>query len=488
MKLSKLIKDLPALEIYGSKAIEITGISNHSKRVGPGNLFIAKKGAVTDGNLYTPEAVASGAVAIVTDIYDPSLKNATQIICENIEEIEAVLAARYYEFPSKQLIMVGATGTKGKTTTTYLMQHLLDRQSLPCGLMGTIEYCTGTHHYPASHTTPDVLTNHRMLREMIQEKCRACVMEVSSHALDQGRVSCIDFDVCVYTNLYPDHLDYHGSMEEYVKSKNILFAKLADPAKKIVYNADCPMWKDVLKGAVAKLFSYSIETPSDLRAENIKLNAEGSFFDVVWENQTFPCRSPIVGLHNVYNVLAALAAVAVLGYPLKSLIESLETFPQVPGRLERVSNPLGLQIYVDFAHTGDSIQAVLKSLLPFKKGRLITVFGCGGDRDPGRRPSMAKAVEKLSDITIVTSDNPRTEDPQKIIDDIMAGFSSTERAAAEPDRYAAIEKAVAMASPGDLILIAGKGHEKYQLFANKRIEFDDCKVAYDICKAKMAAV
>ncbi len=488
MKLFKLIKDLSVDEVYGSKTIEVTGISNHSGRVGPGNLFIAKKGSVTDGNLYTPEAIAAGAAAIVTDIYDPSLKNVTQIVCRNIQKIEGLLAARYYGNPSLELHMIGVTGTKGKTTTTYLIRHLLNKLQMPCGLMGSIEYCTGGHHYPASHTTADVLTNQRMLREMIQGNCRAAVMEVSSHALDQRRVDCIDFDIAIYTNLYPDHLDYHGDMEEYIRSKNILFAKLTDSSKKIVYNADCGMRQRVLEGSKASLFSYSVESPSDLKARNVNLSAEGSFFEVVYENQVYSCRSPIVGLHNIYNVLAALAAGVVSGFSLPHLIESLNGFPQVPGRLERVPNPLGLQIYVDFAHTGDAVEAVLKSLLPLKRGKLITVFGCGGDRDPGRRSSMAKAVEKYADFAIVTSDNPRSEDPQKIIGEIIRGFSSLDRAAIEADRALAIEKAVDMASDDDLILIAGKGHEKYQIFANKRIEFDDCKVASGICRKKMAAV
>lgn len=484
MKLSSLIKNIEGIDIHGSKAIEITGISNHSQRVSPGNLFIAKRGQITDGNLYTPAAVASGAVAIVTDLYDPSLKGITQLVCSNVKEIEALIAARYFDDPCEELLMIGVTGTKGKTTTTYLIRHLFESLGQRTGLIGTVEYIVGDHQYPASHTTPDNLTNQKMLREMVQKQCRNAVMEVSSHALDQERLKTIDFDVGVFTNLSPDHLDYHGTMENYIGAKRKLFKK----CRKAVYNGDSKHWKQVLEGCRADLFSYAIEQEADLTAKDITMTSLGSEFTMIHKGNHVRCRSPLVGLYNISNALAAAASLIVSGFPIEAIASSLESFPQVPGRLQRVENDLGRKIYVDYAHSGESLEAVLKGLHEFKTAKIITVFGSGGDRDPARRPSMARAAEKYSDISIVTSDNPRTEDPSKIIDDILGGFSSLDNVIVESDRREAIKRAVDLASNDDLVLIAGKGHEKFQIIMNQMVEFDDRLVASEVCRESLSQV
>ncbi len=484
MKLSSLIKNIEGLEIFGSKSIVITGLSNHSQRVSPGNLFIAKRGQVTDGNLYTPAAVASGAVAIVTDLYDPSLKGVTQIVSPHVKEIEALIAARYFGDPCKELRMIGVTGTKGKTTTTYLIRHLLESLGESTGLIGTVEYIVGDHQYPASHTTPDNLTNQRMLREMVQKQCRNAVMEVSSHALDQKRLTTIDFDLGVFTNLSPDHLDYHGTMENYIAAKRKLFKK----SQKVVYNGDSKHWREVLDGCRADMFSYAIEQKADLIAKDIRMSSLGSEFTLVYEGSPVRCRSPLAGLYNVSNALAAVASLIVFGFPIEAIASRLESFPQVPGRLQRVENDLGRNIYVDYAHSGESLEAVLKGLHEFKTARIITVFGSGGDRDPARRPSMAKAAEKYSDISIVTSDNPRSEDPSKIIDDILSGFSNLDTVIVESDRREAIRRAVHLATRDDLILIAGKGHEKFQIVMNQMVEFDDRLVASEVCRESLSQI
>jgi len=484
MKLSTLLKDLEIQEIHGPKSIDITGISNHSQRVGPGNLFIAKRGKITDGNLYTPEAAASGAVAILSDMYDPSLKNVTQIIDPALTELEGELVARYYEHPSRELLTLAVTGTKGKTTTTYLIRHLLESWGKRCGLIGTVEYLVGSEQYPATHTTPDVLTNHRMLRKMVQQGCEAAVMEVSSHALDQQRLWGIDFDVAAFTNLTPDHLDYHGTLENYAEAKGKLFQK----CQKAVYNADSSEWRKVLKHCTVDRLSYGIENRADLKADSVKMTSLGSSFQLTYKEETVLCELPLVGLYNVSNALAAVATLIVCGYPFAETVKAVKSFHQVPGRLELVPNRLGRKIFVDYAHSGEALESVLSCLSKLKTGRLITVFGCGGDRDPGRRKAMAAASEKYSDLSIITSDNPRSEDPVKILDDILGGFTSLEKVIVESDRRKAIEKAVQVSTNDDLVLIAGKGHERFQIFSNQTVEFDDRLVAAEVCQGELASV
>ncbi|MCB1149161.1 MAG: UDP-N-acetylmuramyl-tripeptide synthetase, partial [Chlamydiia bacterium] len=301
MKLSKLLKDLTEIEVHGSKSVEITGISNHSKVVGPGNLFIASKGYKTDGAQFIPEAVGAGAAAIVTDIFDPTFKQVTQIVHENPAALQGILAARYFEHADKELFTVGVTGTKGKTTTTYLIHHLLNSLGMSTGLMGTIETRIATHSYPSSLTTADVLTNHRMLREMVCRGMQAAVMEVSSHALDQGRVNEIKFDIALLTNLAPDHLDYHHTLEAYYGAKSLLFK---DVKKKAVANRDCPGWEKVVK-TNAPLFTYAIDREADLRAKEINTSASGTEFVLEYGAETAFVKTTLVGKHNVYNILAA---------------------------------------------------------------------------------------------------------------------------------------------------------------------------------------
>ena len=489
MKLKKLIKEISYKQFKGSKDIEITGVCANSKLVAPGNLFIAKKGRLDDGAHYIPEAISSGAAAVLTDIFDPSLKIA-QIIHPDVASIEGLLSAIYYQFPSDEMFMVGITGTNGKTTTAFLIKHLLDKLDGPCGLIGTIEYIIGQHRYQATRTTPDVTTNHKMLREMILQGCRSAVMEVTSHAMDQGRVQNIDYDVALFTNLTLDHLDYHHTMENYCQAKNKLFRslnpdkkkKIKNTAKLAVVNADSPWHQRMLEGCKAKTFTYGILSDADLKAADIELSSMHTRFKVRYKGKSYPCVWPLIGRYNVYNCLAAISIGLARDAPLDSILDILQTPPTVQGRLQPVPNPLGLKIYVDFAHSDDALINVLECLQELKKGRIITVFGCGGDRDQTKRPKMAQASEEFSDISIVTSDNPRSEDPETIARQIIKGFKNQKNYLVELDRKAAIQKAIAMATPDDIVLIAGKGHEAYQIFAHKTIEFDDAKTALQICQ------
>lgn len=490
MKLKKILKEIPYATFKGSKDIDITGICANSKLIVPGNLFIAKKGRIDDGSKYIPEAVSGGAVAVLTDVYDPSFKHIAQIIHPDVSSIEASIAAAYYQYPSDELFLVGITGTNGKTTSAFLVKHILDALNTPCGLTGTIEYIIGQHRYQATRTTPDVTTNHKMLREMIRQGCKSAVMEVTSHALDQGRVQNIDFNVGVYTHLSLDHLDYHHTMDNYCIAKNRLFTSL-DPKRKkkispnpkmAVINADCPWHDKITSGCKAPQLSYGIFKEADLKATGIELLDAKTHFNVHYQGQSLPLTWPVIGRFNVYNCLAAIGVGLAYGAPLDQIIAILQKPPTVRGRLQPVPNALGLKIFVDFAHTDDALINVLDCLRELTQGKIIAVFGCGGDRDTSKRAKMAHAVEEHADFAIVTSDNPRSEDPAQIAQQIIQGFESPESYCIELDRREAIKKAIQMASAEDIILIAGKGHETYQIFAHKTIEFDDAKVAAQTCE------
>ncbi len=480
MRIRQLVKDIPDLHVKGSRDIEISGVCANSKYVGPGNLFVAKKGMNFDGHRYIPDAIAAGASAVLTDVFDPSL-DISQLIHPNVEDIEAVLAARCYDNPSHKLATFGVTGTNGKTTIVALLKHLLDNAGHSCGLIGTIEYIIGTHRHRATHTTPDVCQMHKMLYDMLRAKCRAAAMEVTSHALMQGRVDEIEFDVGIFTNLSPEHLDYHETMNAYAAAKAHLFMNLKPEALAVV-NVDSPWHKEILRKCHAKVLRYGLRDNADIRPDNLRLDGDSSSFSISYSGEHAEFHLPLPGRYNVYNALAAIAAAHSQGISLGSLADSLRTLPTIPGRLERVPNTLGLRIYVDFAHTPDALDNALACLHELKSHRLICVFGCGGDRDKSKRPLMAQASEKWCDLCVVTSDNPRSEDPEAICHDITKGFAPSTKFLVEPDRKKAIAVALEKAEPGDIVVIAGKGHETQQIFARQTIEFSDTQVAEELCK------
>ncbi|MCH9627774.1 MAG: UDP-N-acetylmuramoyl-L-alanyl-D-glutamate--2,6-diaminopimelate ligase [Chlamydiales bacterium] len=478
MNLKQLIADLP-IEVYkGAKDIEITGLCSHSKLVAPGNLFIAKKGMTDDGAKYLEEALASGASALLTDMPNPFLKNVTQLITPDVRALEGELAARFFGSPSRSLFMVGLTGTNGKTTTAYLIKHLFDYFNVPCGLIGTIEYVIGRHHFAAELTTPEVITNQKLLREMVKQKCEAAVMEVSSIGLDQKRVAGIHYDVALFTNLSQEHLDYHKTMEMYAEAKAKLFHNL-DAQATALFNADSP-WSDYMrKGCSAQQVTYGFADRADLRVHALELLPNQTRFSLTYQGETLSFSWSLIGRFNVYNCLAAIGAALAKHIPFKSLPEAIARFSSVPGRLERVENQAGLHIFVDYAHTPDALEKALHSLREVTKGKIYTIFGCGGNRDRTKRALMAEVAEKGSDFSIVTSDNPRSEDPLAICEEIVCGFTG-KQFLIEVDRRMAIERAIEKASTDDLILIAGKGHENYQIFAHQTLPFDDCQVAREI--------
>jgi len=483
VKLKELFKGIDSVSIKGSKETTITGLSNDSRVVAPGHLFIAKQGKTFHGADFIAQALESGATAVVTDLYDPFIKQ-PQIIASNPAELEAILAHRFYGAPSEQLYVIGVTGTKGKTTTTYMIHHLLNALQKPCGLIGGVDTLLGHERRTSTLTTHTCLQNHRWLREMTQQGCIAAVIEVSSHGLEQGRVAQIAFDVAIFTNLTPDHLDYHNTMEEYAAAKRKLIDQMANGPKKqkrSLINADSPWSSFMLDKTHA--WTFGIDAAADIQAFDIRISREGTRFVVGFKGQREEFCLPVIGKYNVYNALGAIGVGLNLGYSLADIQTALGTFPGTPGRLQSVPNERGISIFVDHSHMGEALANALKALKELSPKKLICIFGAGGDRPRERRSGLAKAAEEFADLSIITSDNPRSEDPSAICQEILAGFKNRTLPIVEVDRRSAIHLGVHLAKPGDIVLIAGKGHEKVQIFAHQTIAFDDYAVAKEALDA-----
>ena len=355
MKLKQLIKDIPGLEVKGSKEIEITGIASHSNCVAPGCLFIAKRGASFDGNRFIPEALSSGAVAVLSDVYDPSIRQITQLIAKDLQEVEGALAAAFWGNPSNELYMIGITGTSGKTTTSYLVRQLLSCFGKKSGLIGTVSYIAGERECEASHTTPDVIANQKFLREVVKAGCEACVMEVTSHALCQGRVVNVDFDTAIFTNLTSEHMDYHKSMDAYAEAKSRLFSSLGKKKACVaIYNAQDPFAQKIIGTPFATCFSFAIEAKADLIAKEVHLCPQKTTFILEFQEKDIPVEIPLIGRFNVYNALAAASVFLSRGYALVDVAKALAKISPPPGRLERVTETKGLTVYVDYAHKEDA--------------------------------------------------------------------------------------------------------------------------------------
>lgn len=468
-KIKRLIQHISGLEIKGSKEVEITGITSDSRQVASGNLFVAKRGSCVDGNQFISDAIAAGAVAVLTDMFNPFL-SVVQLIHSDVAMVEAKLSAHFFAYPSKELKVIGITGTNGKTTTSFLIKGLLEKAQIKTGLIGTIEWIVGEHRFVAHATTPDVVTNHKLLRDMVQEGCKAAVMEVSSHGLAQNRVGEIDFSLAVFTNFSQDHLDYHQSMDEYFQAKARLFQNLTEDKWAIV-NAD----EHLPIQTKAKIFTYGTKK-AQLMASDLQLSDRGSRFTLSFQDQKLQCSTQLIGRFNVYNILAALSVGLCMGLSLETTVGYIKTFKGIPGRLQRIKN----SVFVDFAHTPAALESVLKTLGEIKKGKIIVVFGCGGDRDQSKRKKMGEIAFRHADISIITNDNPRSEDPQKIAEEIMQGFSQKAQVFIELDRKKAIAEAISLAAKEDIVLIAGKGHENKQLFTHQVLPFDDVTIAREI--------
>lgn len=493
MRLSDLASQLLVRSIAGDPTVSITSLASDSRLAQPGCLFFCLPGTKDDGHRFAKQAIERGAAALVTA--RPLEFDVAQLIVPDTRQALAMLADYYYGRPSHKLRPIGVTGTNGKTTTTYLIERILADAGAKPGVIGTIETRYGGRHYPMSGTTPDALELQGIFKSMLDAGTDRCVMEVSSHALEQGRVKGCRFRTAVFTNLTQDHLDYHGTMEAYEKAKGLFFSRLGnvyfDDAKLRTYavlNVDDPVSASYAKLTSSETVTYGIDNEAQLRASRVAISATGTSFqlDSFWGSRQVNLK--LVGKFNVYNALAALGAAICEGIDVQEAVRSLERISGVPGRVEPVNAGQPFAVIVDYAHTPDGLENVLRVVKELADRRVICVFGCGGDRDRAKRPIMGRIAAQYADAVIVTSDNPRTEDPYVILQHIETGLQAAavprEKYVLIADRRAAIEKAVEMASPGDVVLIAGKGHETYQLIGGVSYDFDDRLVAKEAIRSR----
>ena len=460
----------------------VSGIAYDSRTVTAGQVFVALKGQHADGTSFARQAIQRGAAAIVSEQAAPDGVHVPWAIVEDARLALAVLAAAFYRDPSREMRVIGITGTNGKTTTAYLLASIFEAAGIRCGLLGTVGYRIGAEVREATRTTPEAPDVQALLREMAERQCGACAMEVSSHALSLRRVDDITFAAAIFTNLTRDHLDFHADMDEYFRAKRRLFEMLPRDAPSLV-NLDDPRGAALL-AAGGRPLTYAINRPADVTPGPLSFSLAGLSFDVRTPRGTLQVTSKLVGRPNVYNILAAVSAASALDLPLDAIARGLRSLEGVPGRFQVVSDAKDeVTVVVDYAHTDDALRNLLETARPLAPGRLITVFGCGGDRDRTKRPLMGAVAGRLSDLIVVTSDNPRGEDPNRIIEEVRRGITvdtrrdSAQRVLTIVDRKAAIAKAIEVARAGDVVLVAGKGHEKYQVIGAQTLPFDDVAVA-----------
>jgi len=487
MKLSRLISGTAVSRIDEGPDCDIRGICVDSRRVIKGELFIAVPGCGTDGHRFIPEAVSKGAPAVVAGnvkALEGLPAGVARLVTEDPRTAAGRLASRFYGEPSSKLKVAGITGTNGKTTLTYLLEHIIFCSGAKAGVIGTVNYRMGEEVLPSTNTTPGAVELQRLLSSMREKGASYAVMEVSSHALDQRRTEGVEFHSAVFTNLTRDHLDYHKTEEEYFRAKALLFSGLSDKAFCVI-NTDDERGRSLAGMTAAAVNGYGLLEDSDFRAVDIRLSGQESSFRITAQGadcgESF--RTALVGRHNVYNALAASVWALCAGIDRKTLKTALESFSYVPGRMERIDSPRGYSVYVDYAHTPDALEKVLSSLRQLSSGRIITVFGCGGERDRQKRPLMGEIVSELSDYALVTNDNPRSESPASIISAIEEGMKS-DNYRVVPDRKEAIAAALKMAAAGDIVLVAGKGHEDYQIIGAEKLHFDDREVVRECLRSQ----
>ena len=491
MTLAMLLRALEGrveiLDRHGNLDVSINAITDDSRCVSPHGLFVAVKGERVDGHEFIPTAIRGGMGALVSQqpVGEVSLPF---VRVDDSRKALGLLGSRFYGDPSSHVRMIGVTGTNGKTTTTYVCKALLESLGRPVGLIGTVAYQIGDRTMPATHTTPGSLELQQLLAQMVSGGCITAVMEVSSHALAQDRTSGCEYDVAVFSNLTQDHLDFHKTMEEYFQAKLRLFTGLKGGRKankRAIVNIDDPYGHRIVECCPAPVWTYGLNAKADLRAEAVRLSLQGTIFTAVTPVGSFPIESHLVGEHNVYNLLAAIGVALHEGATPAQIREAVAKVVNVPGRFERVLAGQPFTVAVDYAHTEDALVRLLTAAQALKTGRIITVFGCGGDRDRGKRPKMGEAAVRYSDVVILTSDNPRTEDPLSILEQVEVGVVKALRQRPHvqyrkvPDRREAIGEAVREARRSDMVLIAGKGHEDYQIIGTKKVHFDDREVARD---------
>lgn len=471
MKLKDLTDEIAVEQFNGSWDIEIAGISYDSRKIKPGNAFVCIEGYRTDGHQYVLDAEKKGASVIIAQ--KPVVSALPVLYTEDTRLALAQMAKRFYRNPAKNFKLIGITGTNGKTTVTYLIKSILEKQGYTVGLIGTNQNMIGTQVLPSEHTTPESLELYAMFAEMASRGAQYVVMEVSSHALELKRVGGCEFETAVFTNLTQDHLDFHGDMESYFQAKQRLFSM----CRKAVINTDDIYGKRLAAAAECELLSYGVDSDADITASNLNISARGVTFGIEYQKRGYLARLGIPGKFSVYNALAAVGAAISMGISLKNATDGLAGAHGVKGRAEVLPTGTSYTVMIDYAHSPDGLKNILSTIREFAGGRIITVFGCGGDRDRTKRPLMGQMAAKLSDFLIVTSDNPRSEDPEAIIRDILPGVEKENCDFVQiTSRRDAIAYALRMAQPHDIILLAGKGHETYQILKDKTIHFDEREV------------
>jgi UDP-N-acetylmuramoyl-L-alanyl-D-glutamate--2,6-diaminopimelate ligase len=479
MKLQTLLSYLHDFTAYVGENPTITSIEMDSREVKKGSLFICIQGFTVDGHDFAKQAVDRGAVAVIAE--KPLDLPVPVIQVKDSRRAMAVLADAFYGQPTHRLHLIGVTGTNGKTTTTHIIERIFRNARKKTGLIGTINIKIGDEMYDVKNTTPESLILQKTFKKMVDEQVDVAVMEVSSHALHMGRVHGCDFDVAVFTNLTQDHLDYHQTMDHYRWSKGLLFAQLGnrfnhERPRFAIFNEDDPASSEYKKSTAATIITYGIDQKSDIMAKNIEITTSGTTFDLVTPIDTVRVHTKLIGKFSVYNILAAVSACLVSRVPLATIVETIEQMEGVPGRFEVVDEGQDFTVIVDYAHTPDSLENVLKTIRQFAKKKVFVVVGCGGDRDRTKRPLMAQIAAQYGDVPIFTSDNPRSEDPLAILKEMEAGVSG-KNIVSIVDRKEAIAYAINHAQEGDIVLIAGKGHETYQIIGDQVLHFDDRLVA-----------
>lgn len=465
----------------GKEDIKYTGMEYDSRKIEAGNIFVALEGAVVDGHKFIKNAVENGAKAILVSKEVPLEFPVEYILVKDLRKNLGKIASEFYNYPQKKLKIIGITGTNGKTTSTYLLESILGEEKV--ARIGTVEYKIGDEVIEAQNTTPESLDIVKICKKAVDKGLEYLVMEVSSHALALGRVSMLEFDVASFTNLTLDHLDYHESMQNYFEAKRKLFTMLKVKENSVI-NIDDPYGEKLYKEFGG--YSYSLKNESaNLKGKILEFHSDGQLVELELLDRKYTVKLAILGRYNLYNVLGVIGMALLLGKEADEVVSGLKELKGAPGRFELINCGQDYIVVVDYAHTGDALENILQSINELKKGRVITVFGCGGDRDPSKRPIMGKIAQRLSDIAILTSDNPRTEDPHKIIEDVLKGMDGNNYLV-EENRELAIVKAIEIAKTNDIILIAGKGHEAYQILGRKKIHFDDREIARrEIVKRKM---
>jgi UDP-N-acetylmuramoyl-L-alanyl-D-glutamate--2,6-diaminopimelate ligase len=500
VKLQALLRDINILDVAGDAGGTVADICYDSRKCGKDSLFVAIDGLTSDGHDFIADAADNGARYIVHDKEVSQRAGLTYIKVRNSRRALGRLGRNFYHNPTSELCLVGVTGTNGKTTVTYLLEAILGAAGYRAGVVGTVNYRYNGTIVPSTITTPESVDLQKIFRDMAASGVTHVVMEVSSHALDLERVDECEFDIGIFTNLSQDHLDYHHTLENYFVAKKRFFLEILKEGRGMIVNSDDPWGSKLLDGSGRRAVSFAIERAGDISVTSFELSTGGIRAEVLTGDGSFPVSSSLIGKFNLYNILAAVAAALALGIPEEAIRRGIETLGTVPGRLEKVSGTGEPAVFVDYAHTDDALKNVLLNLSEFKTHRIITVFGCGGDRDRGKRPLMGHVAARLSDLAIVTSDNPRTENPLEIISEIEEGIAPVslrkyrreelshdiaERGyVVMPDRKEAITKAILIADPSDIVLIAGKGHEDYQIIGTTRISFDDSVVARDALRKR----